>query len=27
MRVAQQQAAGRADGKRLSTEVRRQLTA
>jgi uncharacterized protein len=26
MRVAQQQAAGRADGKRLSTEVRRQLT-
>jgi hypothetical protein len=27
MRVAQQKAAGRADGKRLSTEVRRQLTA
>ena len=26
MRVAQQKAAGRADGKRLSTEVRRQLT-
>ena len=26
MRVAQQAAAGRADGKRLSTEVRRQLT-
>ena len=26
MRVAQQQAAGRADGKRLSTEVRRQLS-
>jgi uncharacterized protein len=27
MRVAQQKAAGRADGRRLSTEVRRQLTA
>jgi uncharacterized protein YqeY len=26
MRVAQEKAAGRADGKRLSTEVRRQLT-
>ena len=26
MRVAQQKAAGRADGKRLSTEVRRQLS-
>ena len=26
MRVAQQKAAGRADGRRLSTEVRRQLT-
>jgi len=26
MRAAQQKAAGRADGKRLSTEVRRQLT-
>jgi len=26
MRVAQQKAAGQADGRRLSTEVRRQLT-
>ncbi|HVE30166.1 MAG TPA: GatB/YqeY domain-containing protein, partial [Mycobacteriales bacterium] len=26
MRLAQQKAAGRADGKRLSTEVRRQLS-